>query len=112
MSTRRTWDQERFEDPRSDLELYGLAEHEDFERGAEDMEHRARRIRAEQEADLEGLQELELADEFKSIDEENDETIANSAFDDDEYCSLCDQHIEDEGHEKDCPNNPDDDDED
>jgi len=45
-------------------ELVGEEEHDDFERGAEDMEHRARRIEAEREADLEAYWQ-QLEDEQK-----------------------------------------------
>lgn len=41
-------------------ELYGQAEHDDFEYGREDMERRAYRLAAEQDADLEALYDYEL----------------------------------------------------
>jgi hypothetical protein len=52
-------------------ELYGLAEHEDFMMGAEDMEHRARRIRAEAEADLEAA--MEEVPDIDLLSEEEDD---------------------------------------
>lgn len=44
-------------------DLYGIEEHEDFERGREDMEHRARRLEAEREADLEAYWDMIAAAE-------------------------------------------------
>lgn len=49
-------------------ELYGLAEHEDFERGAEDMERRALRLEAEAEADNEAAME-EIAEDTLEYEE-------------------------------------------
>lgn len=58
-----------------DSELYGIAEHEDFERGAEDMERRARRLAAEKEAlDDENMgEDLDLDDEDEDEDEDEDD---------------------------------------
>lgn len=47
-----------------DMDLYGLAEHEDFERGSEDMERRAYRMEAEREAEMEAHWSREEISEY------------------------------------------------
>ena len=78
--------------------LYGVAEREDF--GVqENREYQAAKRAAELEADLEDLRELELSDEFKMSDEEED--LEDEDEDEDEDDEVNEDEEDDEVNEDD-----------